>query len=219
MMLDRRSLGGLLLGASLVGFRPVRANPVPPAKALRFRVTRNGCDIGSHEVNFEQAGDDLVVHIDVQMRVGFGPFTFFRYHHQGEERWQAGRFVSLVTQTNNNGAQLQVQARRAGDQIRVEATGLAPQNLPGTALPLTHWNVACMHSRLFNPQDGTVLQEVSMPRGSEMVALGNGSKVEATRYALDGKAPIDDWYDEKQVWTALRAKVKDGSTLVYTRQV
>ncbi len=219
MILGRRSLAGLVAGAALVGWRPLRANPVPPVKALRFLVTRDGSEIGSHAVSFEQAADDLIVHIDVHMRVGLGPFTFFHYHHQGEERWRGGQFVSLQTQTDDNGDPLSVHARREGDRVRIDATGLAPQDLPGTALPLTHWNVACMHEQLFNPQDGTVLQEMSVARGSEMVALGNGSKVQATRYALAGKAPIDDWYDDTQVWTALRAKVKDGSTLIYTRQV
>jgi hypothetical protein len=219
MILRRRHLGHLAIGTALVGWRPARANPTPPGKSLRFLITRNGSEIGSHTLNFDQSGDDLAVHIDVKMRVGLGPFTFFHYHHQGEERWRAGQFVSLQTNTDDDGDPLRVHARREGDHVRIEATGLAPQDLPGSALPLTHWNVACMHAKLFNPQDGMVMQETSEPRGNEMIALSNGSKVQATRYALAGKAPIDDWYDDKQTWTALRAKVKDGSILTYTRQV
>jgi hypothetical protein len=218
-MFHRRSLGGMLLGAGLLGWRGSSANPVPPAQKLRFIISRNNSDIGSHEVSFDPAGEDLAVHINVQMRVGFGPLTFFHYHHRGEERWRGGQFISLQTQTDDDGDQLHVHAQRTGDHIRVQATGLAPQDLPGTALPLTHWNVACMHAQLFNPQDGTVMQEKSEPRGSEVVVLANGTRVQATRYALNGKAPINDWYDEKQVWTKLTAKVKDGSSLIYTRQV
>jgi hypothetical protein len=219
MMLDRRSLGHLAIGASLAGWRPARANPAPLAKSLRFLITRNGSEIGSHALSFEQAGEDLVVHIDVHMRVGLGPFTFFHYRHQGEERWRGGQFVSLQTQTDDDGDALRVNARRNGDLVRVQATGLAPQDLPANALPLTHWNVACMRAKLFNPQDGVVMHETSEPCGNEMIALSDGSKVQATRYALAGKAPIDDWYDDTQTWTALRAKVKDGSILIYTRQV
>ena len=219
MLLRRQCLGGLLLGASLSTWRLCQANPVPPAQKLRFIISRNGSDIGFHELTFDAAGEDLVVHIDVQMRVGLGPFTFFRYHHQGEERWHGGQFISLDTTTDDDGDKLHVHARRAADHIRVEATGLAPQDLPANALPLTHWNVACMRTKLFNPQDGTVLQEKSVSRGSEVVELANGTRVAATRYALSGKAPIDDWYDDKQVWTKLKATVKDGSTLIYTRQV
>jgi hypothetical protein len=218
-MLSRRGLGGLALGTILSGWQRAHANPVPPGNALSFKISRNGSEIGTHKLLFEQTGDDLVVHIDVHMRVGLGPFTFFHYHHQGEERWHAGQFMRLQTQTDDNGDALHVDARRIGDHISVQASSLAPQDLSGSALPLTHWNIACMHTSLFNPQDGTVMQERSSPLGNQMIALANGSKVEATRYALAGKAPLDDWYDETQVWTALRAKVKDGSILHYARQV
>jgi hypothetical protein len=209
----------MAIGTAFVGWRPVRADPVPPDKTLRFRITRNGSEIGSHVLSFEQSNDDLIVHIDVHMRVGLGPFTFFRYSHQGLEHWRGGQFISLHTQTDDNGEPLYVHAERIADHIHVEATGLAPQNLPGSALPLTHWNVACMRAKLFNPQDGTLLQEMSVPRGNELVALCNGSKVEATRYALAGKPPIDEWYEENRIWTALRARVKDGSILNYERQI
>jgi hypothetical protein len=219
MMLSRRCFAGMAIGTALAGLRPARANPVPPGKTLHFLITRNGSEIGSHALSFEQNSEDLTVRIEVHMRVGLGPITFFRYSHQGVERWRNGQFISLHTQTDHNGDPRYVNAERIADQIHIEATNLAPQNLPGNALPLTHWNVACMHSKLFNPEDGTALQEVSVPRGHEMVALCNGSKVQATRYALAGKAPIDDWYDDSQVWTALRAQVKDGSILNYQRQI
>ena len=219
IQLSRRRLGAMALGAGLAGWRPTRAaTPIPPAKNLRFSITRNNSEIGYHELRFDQSGNDLVVYIDVKMRVGLGPFTFFHYRHQGEERWQNGQFVSLHTSTNDDGDKVEVHAEHAGDHIRIEATGLVSQNVPPTTLPLTHWNVACMRNKLFNPQDGTVLQETSVDRGNETVALGNGAHVEATRYALAGKAPIDDWYDENQIWSKLTAKVKDGSTLIYTRQ-
>jgi hypothetical protein len=217
-LLSRRSFGRLVVAGSVIGVRPLRAGSlIAPDKPLSFSVLRNGCEIGHHELRFEQAGDDLVVHIDARMRVGFGPITFFRYHHQGEERWSGGRFMSLVTQTDNNGDALRVEARRVANGIRIEATNQAPLILPGDALPLTHWNVAAMCTRLFNPQDGKPLHEMSKRLGMDVVALGDGKRVEAVRYCLDGKVPIDDWYDKSQVWTALQAKVKDGSTLRYVR--
>ena len=220
--IGRRGFGGLVLCAAFFGPSALRAatpTPIPPTKNLRFSIARNGSTIGTHELTFEPSGDDLLVRIEVHMRVGLGPFTFFRYHHQGEERWQGGKFVSLHTVTDHNGEALTVSAQRDGEHIRVQATGIADQSLQGDVLPLTHWNVACMHTRLFNPETGILLDEVSKSKGQDMVKLSNGDPVEATHYALAGKAPIDDWYDEKQVWTALRASVRDGSVLHYTRDV
>jgi len=220
--LTRRALGGfgLASGLMLAGFRASATPPViAPSGRLAFTIMRKNCVIGSHTLQFERTGDDTIVHIDVQMRVGFGPITFFRYRHQGEERWQGDRFVSLETRTDNDGAALQVHAQRVGDQVRVETTGLAPQSLPGDTLPLTHWNIACMHCGLFNPQNGKTVPETTVPRGQDLVVLANGSHVQATRYSLDGKTPIDDWYDGHGVWTALRATVQDGSVLNYLRDV
>jgi len=218
-LLTRRGFGGAAVAASIMGLRPVRAElPVAPGKRLSFTVLRNGCEIGQHELRFEQSGDDLVVRIEARMRVGFGPITFFRYHHQGEERWRNGQFASLETRTDNNGEALAVSARRVAEGISVQATNLAPLVLPGDALPLTHWNVAAMSTRLFNPQDGKPLHAVSKRCGLDMVALGDGKRIEAMRYSLDGKVPIDDWYDRSQIWTALQARVKDGSVLRYVRQ-
>jgi hypothetical protein len=219
-LLTRRGFAQMAAATSAFCIQPLRAAPLSvPDKRLRFTVLRNGSEIGHHELTFDAAGDDLVVHIDARMRVGFGPITFFRYHHQGEERWSGARFVSLSTRTDNNGEALEVFAHRVEDGIRVEATNLAPATLPADALPLTHWNVAALSSRLFNPQDGKPLHEITRRQGIDMVSLGDGKQVQAVRYSLDGKMPIDDWYDRSMVWTALQATVKDGSTLRYVREV
>jgi len=209
----------MVVATSALGFRPLQAAPLSvPEGRLRFTVLRNGSEIGSHTLSFDVTGDDLVVHIDVRMCVGFGPFTLFRYHHQGEELWRAGRFVSLDTRTDNNGEGLRVSARRVAEGVSVEATYLARCILPADAAPLTHWNVAAMSGRLFNPQDGKPLHAATRCQGMDLVALGDGKQVKAVRYSMDGKLPIDDWYDQGMVWTALQAKVKDGSTLRYVRE-
>jgi hypothetical protein len=209
----------MVVATSALWAGPLQAAPLGvPGNRLRFVVMRNGSEIGRHELTFRAAGDDLVVHIDCSMRVGFGPFTFFRYHHQGEERWSGGRFVSLKTRSDNNGEALQVSARRVAEGVRVEATNLAPAILSADAVPLTHWNVAAMSGQLFNPQDGKPLHVVTRRQGMDVVALGDGTRVKAVRYSMDGKLPISDWYDQGMVWTALQAKVKDGSTLRYVRE-
>jgi len=165
-VLTRRALGGSLAAASLIGLCPARAKSlIVPDQQLRFTVLRNGCEIGRHELRFDTVGDELAVHIEARMRVSFGPITFFRYHHQGVERWKNGQFISLQTHTDNNGEALAVNARRVADKIEVAATNLAPQILPGDALPLTHWNIAGMSRPLFNPQDGKALRDMSRRAG------------------------------------------------------
>jgi hypothetical protein len=213
MILRRTLLGsGMALAAAAGG-----SDGVPPGNRLSFRVLRKGSEIGSHVLDFRRDGDALEVRIDVRMAVTFGPITLFRYRHSGTERSAAGRFVSLETQTDNDGEALRVTARRDGDGVTVEATGLARQTLPATARPLTHWNRACMAAPLFNPQDGKVMRLTVMPRGDDTVALASGASVTAAHYALTGEATLDDWYGADDVWTALRALGKDGSVIDYRR--
>jgi hypothetical protein len=136
------------------------------------------------------------------------------------ERSQGNQFVSLDTQTDNDGTPLTVSARRDGDAVIVEATGLARRRFPAGARPLTHWNRACMTAPLFNPQDGKPMRLVVTPRGREMVPLSGGGEVRATHYALTGEGTLDDWYtDDADIWTALRAVAEDGSIIDYRRVV
>ncbi len=216
--LSRRALVlGTLAMVPAMRFSRALAAPVPSRVA--FEVVRHGSVIGSHEVRFETSGSRLLAHIDCHMRVGFGPITFFRYRHQGVEQWEDGVFQRLDTQTDNNGEALSVSARRTAAGVDIRTKDGAARLAPPTALPLTHWNLACMSAPLFNPQDGTLLTEIASFAGHDTVALANGSQVPASRYALKGAAPIDDWYEADRTWTALRAQVKDGSILTYKRIV
>ena len=202
--------------------RPARAasgppDGVPASDALAFEVSRNGSRIGTHRLDFTCNGSSNTVRIDAAFRVGFSFITLYRYHHSGVEEWRDGRFVSLVTETNDNGTMFRVQAQRQGGGILIRATGLPDQIAPADALPLTHWAVAAMTAPLFNPQTGKMLRETAASQGSGLVRLANGTKIEATRYALAGESPIEDWYDQTNVWAALDGTGKDGSTIKYRR--
>lgn len=211
----RRAL--LAAPLALLGL-PARAEGVPPGGQLAFAVLRKDSEIGTHALRFATDGDTLTVAIDVRMRVGLGPITLFRYRHTGTERYRGGRFESLETETDNDGEPLRVSARREGERVVVRtATGEVKQ-YGAAALPLTHWNPACMAAPLFNPQDGLPMDLRVVRRGPAEVALADGKLVTATRFSLTGAATLDDFYDSADIWTALRAVAKDGSVLEYRRQ-
>lgn len=197
--------------------RAAAAEGVPADGRLRFSVLRKGREIGTHALQFSGTPDALEVRIDVSMAIGIGPITLFRYRHTGVERHRGGQFAELETTTDNDGESLRVTARREGAQVVVRTAKAGEKLYPATALPLTHWNRACMAAPLFNPQDGMPMDLQVAPLGPSRVALANGAEVPATRFALTGEATLDDWYDANAVWTALRAVVKDGSVLEYRR--
>ena len=47
--------------------------------------------------------------------------------------------------------------------------------------------------------------------------LADGRTIAAQGVAFSGSAEIEDWYQPDGLWTALRGKLKDGSTLEYRR--
>jgi hypothetical protein len=219
--LGRRGLlaGGCGCLGALALPRPAWAAPagVPAAGPLAFQVSRNGSAIGTHRLDFTQDGATTTVRIDASFRVGFGFITLYRYHHQGVEIWRDGAFASLHTITHDNGTNFEVRADRVASGIRITATGIADRIAPPGTLPLTHWSVAAMAAPLFNPQTGKMLRETCQPQGPGTVTLADGRAIRATRYALAGEAPMQDWYDTAKIWAALDGTGTDGSRIRYRR--
>jgi hypothetical protein len=214
-MIARRSF---LIGAGLLAGGAGRLIAgVPGNDDLSFDVFRNGSHIGSHVLRFSRTGDSIVVNIAAEFKVGWGPIVLFRYQHTGVETWQAGRFVSLETQTNDNGTRRQVFAHRQANGIVIRATDVPDRLASADILPLTHWAIAAMSVPVFNPETGKDMAEQARHLGQSTVALADGAKIPATRFALSGEAQIVDFYDSEQVWAALQAKAKDGSMIEYRR--
>jgi hypothetical protein len=201
----------MVAGLACAGL-PARAQAARPSR-LAFDVWRNGHKIGRHTLAFSGGDRDFTVAIDAQMAVGLGPIVVFRYHHQAIETWRGGQFASLNSHTVTNGKVEQVDAVRSPGGVVVRTLN-GTHTLSAAAHPLTHWNPGVLETPLFNPQTGALMRErVSRQVGESPHQAG----AQATRYALAGDADITDWYDARSVWTALRARVKDGSYVDYRR--
>ena len=214
-MIARRGL--MAAGLATLATRVRAATGVPANSRLAFAAFRNDSPIGTHTLDFATVGDALTVTIRVHFTVGFGPITLYRYDMQGTEHWVGGRFVALDTQTDDDGTAHRVTVRREGAGLRVQSLGRPDQMLDGAALPLTHWAVACMSAPLFNPQDGVPITDRTTREGAQMITLPDGRSITAHAYRLSGTMPIQDWYDESQIWVQLKARVKDGSQIEYRR--
>lgn len=216
-MIARR--GFLAGGAALSAASPYPVMASPVQSGLHFEVMRNGGRIGQHTIRFRQDGTTLEARIEVDIAVGVGPIVLYRYTLRGREVWRDGAFVSLESETNDDGTRHRVKAMRTSENVVVEVLGAPRTILPASAIPLTHWNDLCMERPLFNPQDGANIASSVLTRGEDMVPLADGRPVRATRYSLVGKVALDDWYDTARQWTALRAPGRDGSTIEYRRAV
>jgi hypothetical protein len=190
-------LGGLALAAPT----PLWA-AVPGGRKLAFAVSRNGAHVGEHHMSFSGDPASPSVTTDVDMVIKLGPVPIYKYRHHAVERWAGGRFAGLETSTNGNGKLQKVSAKRTDTGVIIES-GKGRITGPANAAPFTHWNTEVFGKPLFNPQEGKMLKVTATRKGAT--------------WSIRGEAEIDDSYDDAGVWTALRGKLKDGSSMEYRR--
>ncbi len=217
LLMSRRSAFAGSAAALLFGCRARSASRSPYGGPLAFAAFRNDRPLGEQRMTFDQDGDGLKVTTHVELTVKLGPVALYRYRHEAVEQWRGGRFWSLQTRTEANGKVQRLTASRQDRAVLIMPSGGAALSAPEGALPFTHWNRAIAASPLFDPQDGRLMTETSRDLGAGRVLLANGRGVTAYGVAFSGETAIEDWYDEAGVWTGLRGRLKDGSTLEYRR--
>lgn len=208
-------IGRRLLLAGLVampaGF--AAALPVPASGRLAFRVVRNGSSIGQHVLTFSREESRLTVRVAVDLAVGLGPITFYRYRHRATERWEDGRVVDFHAETNDGGAGSTVAMRRDGAALMVESSDAGRYRAPPGALPATHWNRRMLDGPFINTQNGEVLRPSVARPGVEPLPWSPQRRAE--RFVLTGPIDLETWYDSTPAWVGLRFRGRDGSSIHY----
>ncbi len=202
--------------AVLTGMAAWFAAPRPGAGSepvVEFAVLRNGWEIGRHRLRFSRADDTLSCDIDVDLAVGFGPLTFYRYRHENSERWRNGRFESFRSRTDDNGTRFTVRAVRTSDGIAVEGADGA-YLAPAEAWPTTYWYPGFLDREVWvDTQFGRLRRARVVPAGEGVVTVA-GRPSPARRVRLEGDLALELWYRDGR-WVGLEARAPDGSQLTY----
>jgi hypothetical protein len=178
---------------------------------LAFEVWREGSPIGRHSLIFEVAGDRLQVDIAIDLAVGIGPITLYRYRHRSREEWLDGRLIGLATETDDDGTKFAVAAKASPEGLQV-----GNQLLPASLLPTSYWHVAAMNrSQLLDSQDGTLRAVTSTKIGRETTAIA-GVAYPVDRYRISGDLEMDLLYLPNGEWAGLEFTAK-GSKITYRR--
>ncbi len=197
------------------------AQDSPYGSSVSFIAYRNGEPIGRHTVDFQRNGQQLTVATSIDLAVKVLGFTAYRYSHRAQEVWSGGTFLSLASQTNDNGKKVAVQAQRAGgglDIVRSTNADAARETLPLDLLPSSHWNFRQIgQSALLNTQTGAKSNVQITPVGREQVKTANGT-IAATRYRYSGDVAKDQWFDDRGRWVKTSFLGSDGSTIEYVLQ-
>lgn len=216
-MLTRRCLIAVAVAGGAAIVRRAPAAVLPPPGVLRFEVLRNNRRIGEHVIRLTQDGANMRAAINVEIAVGLGPITLYRYKHTVTEEWRDGIFVRMESETNDDGTRHSVRAERTAEGVAVRTSDGKRVVMPPATIPLTHWNDQCMSAPLFNPQTGEHVRPQVRQLGEGSIPLANGRIVRARRYALTGEIVLDDWYDEARSWVALDCIGRDRSAIAYRR--
>ena len=166
----------LVLASILVatGAAAAGADEFPYGNTHSFAVYRNGQQIGTHTLAFQNSGGKRAVTTSIDFAVKALGMTVYRYSHRGNEIWNGSTLQSIDTKTDDNGKQFTMRARQNGNQLAVERKAVEPaagtamndqglqrndtvvETLPATMLPSTHWNLnQVKQSILLNTQYGT----------------------------------------------------------------
>lgn len=200
-MLGRRALPLLALPALA---RPAAALPAE----YRFRVVREGSQIGTHRVVFAQAGgNELTARTEVVIAVRLAGITVFRLTHRFSETWAGDRLRLATSRYDRNGRATEMEARAEGDAVLVRGPEGA-QRLPATAAPLTWWDPGHFNRPLFDNSTGKPLQ-VQWARAP---LAGGGARWTAT-----GDTESEGTYAADGTWLGWRTKGEDGSIVTYER--
>lgn len=185
-----------------------------------FDIFRKGKRIGQSITRFDRTGDQLRVSTDMQLKVKVLFFTAYKLRYTSEEVWGDDGLITVLSDINDNGRDIDVTAQWQKDHYRIEGLeGFAPEeeDFDLTYLfPTNHWNAAALvQEELFNTLTGELLPVSTQSAGWESLQTANGM-IRAERFVYSWDLDeTESWYDSQGRWVGLRFSAKDGSKITY----
>lgn len=180
-----------VLAVGLLLSPPVRAAGEPTV--LTYEIRKEGEPIGRERVSLDREGESARVQVETHTKARV-LFMDFHYDHRREERWQDGRLVRMVADTDDDGTRTHTEAERGGGAWAVRVNGEAGQR-PAEALPLTLWSRAIVgHGQLFGVIDAKPYAVEVVTLGTETIPLPDGGSARADHVRVSGDIERDLWY-------------------------
>ncbi|WP_207536965.1 DUF6134 family protein [Sabulicella rubraurantiaca] len=193
---------------ALLAMAPAAASAQPaPASGWRFRVTRNGTDIGTHEVRVSEQGGHRVTRSEVLVTPRVLGVVVYRFEHRYTEVTDGWRFRSVESHLNRNGRIVEVSARVTPDGVLVQG----PQGqgrLPANAAPLSWWDPSRLGGAV--PIFGTTTGHIMDLRWSRRALPDGGFAIACT-----GEVEAECLFSRDGVWTGFSTVGDDGSRVIY----
>ena len=192
--------------ALLLPFLPAVAAAQAPRVLARFRILRDGSEVGFHTVTAAEADGGTLVTSDLDIHVRLAGFTVFRSRTLTRERLLGGALAEFSAEVLRDGRTQRLRVLPGGSGLRAEGPNGAVE-LPRDALPLAWWYPERFGRTLFEPESGARItgrvQRVAQP--------GGGARV-----TIEGRdPPATALYDAQNRWVGFSTRGSDGSEVTY----
>jgi hypothetical protein len=200
--------------AAMIGVLLLGLSGQACAETMRFAITRNGDQIGTHSIEINRAGPEISVNIATDLVVKVLFVTAYRFQHMASERWVNGRHVALDSTTDNNGTRHQVSIVMKTSGLEMAADGKASR-VDRNIMPASLWNPELMRrTAMLDAQDGDILPLSVVDQGMDELTI-EARTVKAHHYTIKSRFSQDVWYDEQQRLVQAKLIGRDGSVILY----
>lgn len=189
----------------------------PTSGELYFDVMRNGKKIGTHEMNFNQNGEEISVDIKTDINVKIMFVSVYHFYHQAHETWRNGELTAMNTTTDDDGDDHHLTISENAEGLAVNGDAwqgtVSPAIIPGSlwAMELTS------QTNLVNTLDGSQMSISVADKGNEIISA-HGHQIPAHHYSITGDLNREIWYDQEGILARFDFKGDDGSDISYILQ-
>jgi hypothetical protein len=197
-----------------IGLILLAAGTSASAETIRFAITRNGQQIGTHTMEITRAGPETDVNIASDLAVKVLFVTAYRRQQNVSERWLNGHLVAFNSTTDDNGTVHKVAIVPKATNLEVDADGKTT-HIDRDIVPASLWNSELLRRNLMlDIQDGEVLPLTVIDGGSDQLTI-NSHNVRAHHYTLKSKYSQEVWYDDQQHLVQVKIIGSDGSVIMF----
>ncbi|MEM6421466.1 MAG: DUF6134 family protein [Pseudomonadota bacterium] len=193
--MDRRSFMASGLGAAaLAGGLSMPVPALADGGAVRaFRIVRDGKDIGRHALTARRDGQRFEIEIEIDIVARLLGIPVYRYEMVNREVWEAGRILSVDSQTNDDGTPNSLTIRREGDALAVDGPGYSG-TAPADAVTTTYYAPGFLERRPWlSSQTGAALDFNATPISEAPLTVQLRGEIESVlAYDADG-----EWLDNR----------------------
>jgi len=189
----------------------------PPAGTVEFGIEHSKYgDIGTDRMTFSHAGADLIVTVNLRIRVKLLFITVHSLVANRRETWREGRFVSYRSDTVENNRPTNVSAHEEGGKFVIDGPAGRVAG-DGPVFPTNPWNPDIVNAtQVMETATGELLRVAVAPAGEDEVAVA-GTAVAARKYVMSGDMSRELWFDAAGNLLQFRFE-RDGATLTFTRK-